>query len=118
MFDIFGKKKVQKEEAPKTTKAELDFSAARLIDRKEDMKLKLEKIELELKSALENYRNARTKPEKIRAKKKAVDALKKKKMYTVQMQNLEQVAFNVENVTMQAELARDNVDIVKIISNY
>jgi hypothetical protein len=112
MFNLFGKKK-EKVEPPKTTRQDLDASAARLHERKEDMKLKLEKIELELKTALESYRLARTQPEKIRAKKKAVDALKRKKMYMAQMQNLEQVSFNVENVTMQAEIARDNADIVK-----
>ncbi len=112
MFNIFGKKKEIKE-PPKTTRSDLDHSACRLIERREDIKLKLEKIELELKTTLEAYRNSRTHPEKIRAKKKAVEALKKKKMYSAQLTNLEQVSFNVENVTMQTDMAKDNMDIVK-----
>jgi len=111
MFNIFGKKK-EKVEPPRVIKSDLDSSAAKIVDRAGDVKLKLEKIECELKVALENYRNARTQPEKLRAKKKAVEALKRKKMYQAQLLNLEQVSFNVENVTMQAEIARDNVDIV------
>lgn len=116
MFKIFGTNKKEKKEPPKTTMSDIDKSSARLVERSSDMKLKLEKIELELKTALEAYRNARTQPEKIRAKKKAVDILKKKKMYTAQLQNLEQVSFNVENVTMQAEIMKDNVEIVRIIN--
>ena len=111
MFNIFGKKK-EKIEPPKTTQFELDKSAARLVDRSADVKLKLEKIEAELRTALEAYRLARTQPEKIRAKKKAVESLKRKKMYLAQLQTMEQVGYNVENVTMQAEVMKDSVEIV------
>jgi hypothetical protein len=116
MFKIFGvKKKEKKETPPASERFDIEKSAARLIDRTHDIKLKLEKIELELKSALETYRNSRTQQDKLKAKKKAVEALKRKKMYQAQLQNLEQTSYNVENVTMQAEIARDNMDIVRIL---
>ena len=111
MYNIFGKKK-ESYEPPKTTKFDLDKSTAKLVHRSADVKLKLEKIEAELRTALENYRVARTQPEKIRAKKKAVESLKRKKMYLAQLQAMEQVGYNVENVTMQADIMKDNVEIV------
>jgi charged multivesicular body protein 5 len=110
MFNIFGKKK--EKEPPKTTVRDLDHSASKLVERTQDVKLKLEKIEIELKHTLEIYRTARTQAEKLKAKKKAVDTLKKKKMYQAQLQNLEQTSNNVENVSIQTEIVRDNVDIV------
>jgi hypothetical protein len=113
MFNIFGKKKeAQKEQEPKILRSELDYSANRLSERSVEIKLKLEKIECELKTALERYRSARTQQEKIQAKRRAVEILKKKKLYSAQLMNLDQVSFNVENVTMQSEIARDNIDIV------
>ena len=118
MFNIFGGKKPAAENKPNTNpsdKVDLDKSAARLVNRTHDIKLRLEKIELELKCALEAYRISRTSTEKLRAKKKAVDVLKRKKMYSAQLQNLEQTCFCVENVTMQAEMARDNMEIVRIL---
>ena len=36
-------------------------------------------------------------------------------MYQAQLENLEQTSLNVENVAMQAEIARDNMDIVRIL---
>jgi hypothetical protein len=116
MFNIFkGKKKQETKQTPTEKIPDLDKSSARLIDRTHDVKLRLEKIELELKCALETYRNSRTQAEKLRAKKKAVEVLKRKKMYTAQLQNLEQTCINVENVSLQAEVARDHIDIVKIL---
>jgi len=118
MFGIFGKKKEKEKSPPKTTISDLNQSGSRLIERSEDVKLRLEKIELELKTALEKYRNARTQPEKIKAKKKAIESLKKKKMYQAQLVNLEQVSNNLENVNMQVQIVRDNVDIVNKYDNF
>ncbi len=70
---------------------------------------------MELKTTLETYRNTSNSNEKIRIKKRAIELLKRKKMYTAQLQNMEATHFNVENVAIQADLARDNIDIVKNI---
>lgn len=115
MFNIFRGKKKQEKKPVHSEPLDLQKSAARLVDRTHDIKEKLEKIELELRSSLEAFRMARTQPEKIKAKKKAVDALKRKKMYLAQLNNLEQTSFNVENVQMQTDMVRDNMEIVKIL---
>jgi len=116
MFNIFkGKKKQETKPILSEHKPNLDKSAARLVDRSRDLKLRLEKIELELKCALEAYRYSRSHAEKLRAKKKAVDVLKRKKMFTAQLHHLEQTSLNIENVSLQAEVARDNLEILRIL---
>jgi hypothetical protein len=69
-------------------------------------------VELELKTTLEMYRNTRSQNEKARLKKRATDLLRRKKMYTAQLQNIETTHFTVENVAIQSDMAKDNVEIV------
>ena len=114
---LFGSKKKKEEPVNKSiqTLSDLNKNSTLLVEKSHDIKLKIENIEKELRTALESYRNARTNPEKVKAKKKAVQTLKKKKMYMAQLYNLEQASMNVENVSMQVEIAKDNTDIIKTL---
>lgn len=77
-----------------------------------DVKLKLDATDKELKAALEQLRAARTPQQKATAKKKATNILKKKKMYDSHFNNLQNTQFNVENTHIQTQMMRDNMDIV------
>ena len=77
-----------------------------------DVKLKLEVTEKELKSALEQLRSARTPQQKINAKKKAINLLKKKKMYDSHLNNLQNTQFNVENAHIQTTMMKENMEII------
>jgi hypothetical protein len=113
MFNIFGKKKKEEPKKEEVKKEDLMQHTNRIGDRVFEAKTRLEKVELELRTAMADMRNARTPQEKARQKKKATDALRRKKMYTAQLQNLESTANTVENVTIQCDMVKDNVDIVK-----
>ena len=52
---------------------------------------------------------------KTSAKLRCINLMKKKKMYEAHVGTLESTQFNVENVHLQTQLMRDNVQIVKII---
>ena len=50
---------------------------------------------------------------KTSAKLRCINLMKKKKMYEAHVGTLESTQFNVENVHLQTQLMRDNVQIVK-----
>ena len=77
-----------------------------------DVKLKLEVTDKELKTALEQLRAARTPQQKQNAKQKATNLLKKKKMYDSHLNNLQNTQFNVENAHIQTTMMKDNMDIM------
>jgi charged multivesicular body protein 5 len=77
-----------------------------------DVKLKLEANDKELKTALEAFRNARTPLQKSQAKQKAANLLKKKKMYESHLNNLSTTQYNVENAHMTTQMMKDNMDIM------
>ncbi len=77
-----------------------------------DLKLKMETTDKELKCALEIYRNARNPTQKQQAKQKATNLLKKKKMYDAHMNSLQSTQFNVESAHMQTQMMKDNIDIM------
>ncbi len=77
-----------------------------------DVKLKLEVTEKELKTALEQLRSARTPQQKLNAKKKATNLLKKKKMYDSHLNNLQNTQFNVENTQIQTTMMKENMEII------
>ncbi len=77
-----------------------------------DVKLKLEVTEKELRTALEQLRAARTPQQKQIAKQKATNLLKKKKMYESHLNNLQNTQFNVENAHIQTTMMKDNMDIM------
>jgi hypothetical protein len=77
-----------------------------------DVKLKLDATDKELRGALEQLRAARTPQQKQIAKQKATNILKKKKMYESHFNNLQNTQFNVENAHIQTQMMRDNMDIL------
>lgn len=77
-----------------------------------DTQVKLDNTNKELKNALEEYRNARTPMLKQKAKTKATNLLKKKKMYESHLNNMGNTQMNVENAHIQTQMMRDNMDIV------
>ncbi len=76
------------------------------------MRQKLANTELELKTALEKFRSARTPQQKAQAKQKATNLLKKKKMYEAHLGNLQTTQYNVENAQISTEMMKDNMDIM------
>jgi charged multivesicular body protein 5 len=80
-----------------------------------DVKLKLEANDKELKNALEAFRNARTPLQKSQAKQKAANLLKKKKMYESHLNNLSTTQYNVENAHMTTQMMKDNMDIMSTL---
>lgn len=108
MFNIFGKKKPEKV----VVQVDLGETSNRIGNNINDVKLKLETTEKELKAALEVFRNARTTQQKSQAKMKATNLLKKKKMYEAHLSSLGATQFNVESAHIQTQMMRDNIDIM------
>ena len=80
-----------------------------------DIKLKLDNTDKELKTALEVLRNARTPMQKQQAKQKASNILKKKKMYEAHYTNLSSTQLNVENAHIQTQMMKDNMDVMNTL---
>ncbi len=76
-----------------------------------DTELKLQATETELKNALEVYRNSKGKS-KVKAKTKATQLLKKKKMYESHLNTLGNTQFTVESAKMTTDMMKDNMEIV------
>jgi charged multivesicular body protein 5 len=109
-MNVFGSKK--KEEKKEVNPIDLAGTTQRLGGTMNDIKLKIEAVDKELKCALDGYRNARNATAKAQAKQKATQLLKKKKMYEAHLNNLSNTQFNVENAHIQSTMIRDNIDIV------
>jgi charged multivesicular body protein 5 len=107
---LFGSKK--KEEKKEVKPIDLVGTSQRLGGSMNDIKLKIEAVDKELKCALDTYRNARNATAKQQAKAKATQLLKKKKMYEGHLNNLSNTQFNVESAHIQTTMMRDNMDIV------
>lgn len=116
MFNVFGSKK--KEEKKVVKQVDLQDTSNRLGNNLNDVKLKQDVIDKELKTALEAYRNARNPTLKAQAKQKATNLLKKKKMYDAHYNNISNTQMNVENAHIQTQMMRDNVDIVYSIFTF
>ena len=113
MFDFFGKKK--KAQPPKQQFQPVDLNATSrgISNRKNDTQLKLNQVQKELKSALVQYRQARTPQQKAQAKSKAMKLLKKKKLYQAHVNNLENTQMAVESAAMDVDIMRDNMAIMQ-----
>jgi len=81
-----------------------------------DTQLKLEKVNVDLKNALEVYRNAKGKS-KEQAKAKATQLLKKKKMYEGHLNTLSSTQFSVESAKISTDMMRDNMGIVSTLKD-
>jgi hypothetical protein len=80
-----------------------------------DLKMKLDVTTIELKQALDNFRNAKNPTLKAQMKNRATNLLKKKKMYEQHIVNLENTQYTLESTHVQTQMIRDTNDIVNII---
>jgi charged multivesicular body protein 5 len=82
-----------------------------------DVKLKLEAIEKELKTQLEVLRNARTPTQKRQAKQKAMNLLKKKKMYEGHLNTLSSTQMTVDTASVETQIMKDNVGVMRAMKD-
>jgi len=113
LFNAFGSKK-QPEKKPEVKEVNLQDTNDRLGNSINDTKLKLDAINKELKVALEQYKNSKG-TMKNSAKTRCVNLMKKKKMYESHINTLESTQFNVENVHLQTQMMKDNINIVSTL---
>lgn len=81
-----------------------------------DTQLKLNKTDIELKAALETYRNGTGKKKDL-AKQKATQLLKKKKMYESHLNTLSNTQFTVESAKISTDMMKDNMDVISTIKD-
>lgn len=77
------------------------------------MKLKLTQVNNELKTHLNNMKNSHNPSIKAQHKAKAANALKKRKMYEGQLQNLESSQFTLDSMKIQSEMMKDQMSVVR-----
>eukprot|EP00003_Mantamonas_plastica_P003941 TRINITY_DN130_c0_g1_i10.p1 TRINITY_DN130_c0_g1~~TRINITY_DN130_c0_g1_i10.p1 ORF type:complete len:205 (-),score=50.83 TRINITY_DN130_c0_g1_i10:714-1328(-) len=107
MDRLFGTKKV---EGPKPT---LDDAGKRVEQRIEGLNSKIRKLDLEAKASYDQMKKMRDGPSKNRVKQKALKALKQKKQYEKQRDQLMQQSFTFDQMKFAAETAKDTVVTVE-----
>ncbi|KDO18501.1 hypothetical protein SPRG_16177 [Saprolegnia parasitica CBS 223.65] len=105
MNRIFGKKKP---EAPAVNIADVH---GRVEGRVDNLDTKIDKLEQELKKYKEQMTKARG-PALASIKQRALQTLKRKKMYEQQRDSLSAQSFNIEQATFAIETAKDSLDTV------
>lgn len=114
MFNFFGKKKEKKVEPPPE---DLNVTSMKLANTMNDTKLKIDATDKELKAQLQVYRAARNPTAKAQAKKKAMNLLKKKKMYEQHYNNLSNTQMTVDSANMDCQIMKDNMNIMRVMKN-
>ena len=115
MFNFFGNKK--KKEAPKGPPIDLNVESQNMTNRMGDIQLKIEQTDKQLKAQLQVYRTARNPTAKAQAKKKAMQLLKRKKMYEQHHNNLSNAQMNLDSVNMDVQMMKDNMNIMKVMKD-
>ena len=115
MFNFFGKK--QKKEAPRPVPIDLNVESQNMSNRMNDLALKIDQVDKQLKAQLQVYRTARNPTAKAQAKKKAMQLLKKKKMYEQHSNNLSNAQMTLDTVNMDCQMMRDNMNIMQVMKN-
>ena len=115
MFNFFGNKK--KKEAPKGPPIDLNVESQNMTNRMGDLQLKIEQTDKQLKAQLQVYRTARNPTAKAQAKKKAMQLLKRKKMYEQHHNNLSNAQMNLDSVNMDVQMMKDNMKIMKVMKD-
>lgn len=114
MFNFFGKKK---KEEPKPKPIDLNITSMNLSNKMNETNLKVQAIDKELKAQLQLYRSARNPTQKAQAKKKAVQLLKKKKMYEQHYNNLSNTQMTVDSANIDCQIMRDNINIMQVMKD-
>ena len=88
-----------------------------LSNKMNETNLKVQAIDKELKAQLQLYRSARNPTQKAQAKKKAVQLLKKKKMYEQHYNNLSNTQMTVDSANIDCQIMRDNINIMQVMKD-
>ena len=115
MFNFFGQK--PKKEAPRPVPIDLNVESQNMSNRMNDLALKIDQVDKQLKAQLQVYRTARNPTAKAQAKKKAMQLLKKKKMYEQHSNNLSNAQMTLDTVNMDCQMMRDNMNIMQVMKN-
>jgi putative cell wall-binding protein len=105
----FGKKK---KEEPKRPPPDLNNVSLNLSNKMNDMALKIQQTDKELRAQLTIMRTSGNPTAKAQAKKKATQLLKKKKMYENHYNNLSGTQMTVDSANVECQMMKDNFDIV------
>merc|ERR1712012_635398 len=108
MNRVFGKKK-----APGHTPAPgLDQVSGHMNTRLGELETKIGKIDTEIRSYHEKVRTRKSPAVKKNLKKRALDVLKRKRVYETQRDNLAAQQFNIDQAALCLESAKASVDMV------
>ena len=110
----FGKKK---KEEPKRPPPDLNNVSLNLSNKMNDMALKIQQTDKELRAQLTIMRTSGNPTAKAQAKKKAAQLLKKKKMYENHYNNLSGTQMTVDSANVECQMMKDNLDIVRAMKD-
>ena len=115
MFNFFGKK--TKKEVRKPISIDLNIESKNMTNNMNGISLKIAEVDNQLKGQLQVYRSARNPKAKAQAKKKAMQLLKKKKIYEQHKNNLSNAQMTLDSVNMDCQMMRDNMNIMQVMKN-
>ena len=110
----FGKKK---KEEPKRPPPDLNNVSLNLSNKMNDMALKIQQTDKELRAQLTIMRTSGNPTAKAQAKKKATQLLKKKKMYENHYNNLSGTQMTVDSANVECQMMKHNLDIVRAMKD-
>ena len=110
----FGKKK---KEEPKRPPPDLNNVSLNLSNKMNDMALKIQQTDKELRAQLTIMRTSGNPTAKAQAKKKATQLLKKKKMYENHYNNLSGTQMTVDSANVECQMMKDNLEIVRAMKD-
>ncbi len=111
MHRIFGKKK---EEAPSVNINDVGTKVGGRVD---NLDTKIAKLEVELKGFKDKIAKTRPGAAQQNLKKRALQVLKRKKMYEQQRDNLSAQSFNIEQASFAIDTAKDTMDTVSAMKS-
>lgn len=107
MNRVFGKKKAPGPPAPG-----LDQVSGNMGSRLGDIETKIGKLETELRGYREKLKSTKSPAVKKNLQKRAVDVLKRKRMYETQRDNIAAQQFNIDQAAFGIESAKASIDTV------
>lgn len=107
MNRVFGKKKAPGPPAPG-----LDQVSGGMGGRLSDLETKIGKLDAELRGYRDKLKNSKSPAVKKNLQKRAMDVLKRKKMYETQRDNLAAQQFNIDQAAFSIESAKANIETV------
>ena len=110
----FGKKK---KEEPQRPPPDLNNVSMNLSNKMNDMALKIQQTDKELRAQLTIMRSSGNPMAKAQAKKKSIQLLKKKKMYENHYNNLSGTQMTVDSANVECQMMKDNLEIVRAMKD-